>query len=254
MKVKTLSVLAGLAGAAVLTGSANAVYTGLTVVSVNTTAELQPDSNPGVITNITRHRVYATFSSPNDRLLVWGGGGANFVVPMVVQNTDALGIGLGSGFLNHENGGNLPSNTLAISNSDTFYTLAVTRPAQIPFPTDGGLQSQGLPDPTGTTITVTNGAMTTAPTVTTAGVINPITVASFQGDLDTPNRILLLQLVVAQGQNVRGTMGVIINNNAPLAGGDTILTGQTFSSVIPAPGAMALLGLAGLVGSRRRRA
>jgi hypothetical protein len=67
--------------------------------------------------------------------------------------------------------------------------------------------------------------------------------------------VLIMQLTVNAGNNVRGTVNVGGINNTPLAGGTTFAaTQQTFNSFdVPAPGVLALVGLAGLVGTRRRR-
>jgi MYXO-CTERM domain-containing protein len=60
-----------------------------------------------------------------------------------------------------------------------------------------------------------------------------------------------MQLVVNAGQFVKGTIGVDWSvDGEPGSGG--IVTGLTFNNA-PAPGALTLLGIAGIVGLRRRR-
>ena len=56
--------------------------------------------------------------------------------------------------------------------------------------------------------------------------------------------MLLAQFTVAAGEGVSGTMNLLLRDGSQLEG---------LSYATPAPGAVALLGLAGLVGSRRRR-
>jgi MYXO-CTERM domain-containing protein len=73
--------------------------------------------------------------------------------------------------------------------------------------------------------------------------------------IDASGRVLLAQFTVHAGEHIRGTIGSVAGfEETGLAGLTTFSeNGGTFNSV-PAPGALALLGLAGLVGSRRRRA
>jgi hypothetical protein len=65
--------------------------------------------------------------------------------------------------------------------------------------------------------------------------------------------VLAMQLTVNTGNHVRGTVAIQGVNNNPLAGGMTFVTlaNQTFNSFVPAPGALAIFALAGLVGARR---
>lgn len=66
--------------------------------------------------------------------------------------------------------------------------------------------------------------------------------------------VFIMQLTVNAGDHVRGTVAIGGINNNPLAGGTTFQTpsNQTFNS-FPAPGSVAVLALAGVVGLRRRR-
>ena len=65
--------------------------------------------------------------------------------------------------------------------------------------------------------------------------------------------VLIAQLTVLNkpGNGVSGTVTVFWKENA--AGGSLSAIGETFNNQVPSPGALALLGLAGLVGARRRR-
>ena len=254
MRVKTLSFLSALGTTLVVSANANAAYNGLVVTSANATVALDP-LDPTVLTPVSIHKVWASFTNAADALFVWGGGGG--LGTGVINNLNATGTGQGTGFLNNSVGGDLPPNTSAgISNSDTYFTIGVTLQNQIPagqsislltIPgTPGGLTGNQI------ALSPQGGGVTTTPT-TGAGAPNPISLAGFTGDGDTALRVLIMQLVVPIGQHVGGQVGVTINLGS-LAGATTTITGNTFSSIIvPAPGALALLGVAGLLGARRRR-
>src|SRR5262245_26035948 len=96
MKVKTLSALAGLGGALILSGESQAAYLG-----VGYTAQAQ------VVNGIARtvYRLYAVFNNGSDQLTAVGGSVANG--PATIMNTDATGLGAGTGFFN-AGGGNGP--------------------------------------------------------------------------------------------------------------------------------------------------
>ena len=68
-------------------------------------------------------------------------------------------------------------------------------------------------------------------------------VNSFPGD----GRVLIGQFSTADGGAIRGTMGLSYRSNSV-----AIDTFETFFHV-PGPGALAMMGMAGLIGTRRRR-
>jgi MYXO-CTERM domain-containing protein len=252
--MKNLSVIAGVCAALGAVNNTNAAYVGLSTTSANATVALDP-LDPTTLTPVTIHRVWATFTNAADALFVWGGGGG--LGTGVINNINATGSGPGSGFLNNTVGGDLPPNTsAAVSNSDTFFTIGVTLQNQIPagqaisllvIPgTPGGL--------TGNTINLSpqGGGVTTTPT-TGAGAPNPIATAGFTGDGDTALRVLLMQLVVNQGENVSGTIGITINLGG-LAGATSTIQNQMFGPLPPSPGALPALALGALFVGRRRRA
>jgi hypothetical protein len=249
--MRDLLVIVGMSAALCILTSARAAYNGLTTTSVNSTVALDP-TLPMQLTPVTVHRVWASFTNPNDALYVWGGGGG--LGTGVINNLNASATGPGTGFLNVVTSGNLPPFTSAVvSNSDTYFTIGVTVQNQIP----GG---QGIPlllipgSPgglTGHTINLSpqGGGVATTPT-NSAGAPNPIALAGFTGDGDTALRVLLMQLVVNQGQHAVGVIGVTINLGG-LAGATTTLQNQQFG--IPSPGALPALALGALVTGRRRR-
>jgi hypothetical protein len=215
--------------------AAHAAYNGLTVTTVFSTVALDP-LDPTTLTAVSINRVWASFTNPNDALFVWGGGGV--LGTGVINNVNATGTGPGSGFLNHVFGGDMPPNSsAAVSNADTFFTIGCTLQNQIPagqgisllmIPgTPGGL--------TGNTINLSpqGGGVATTPT-NSAGAPNPITLAGFTGDGDTALRVLLMQLVVRQGEHVHGTIGVTMNLGS-LAGATTTIQNQAFGPLTPPP-------------------
>jgi hypothetical protein len=256
MKVKTLSALAGLGGALIMTTSASASYQGLSVVS----------SLGAPLGRIT-YRVYANFSDANDYLTVVNGSPTGST--MTIQSTLLNGTGVGSAFFNPVTshgtapnavevfGGTDPSTNpiLPVPNAafDTFFTIGVG--AGQSGTGAGGAndtgQSPTMPNNfiTGTSISLNNDGWFTAGPVEQGR-------AGWLGDGDAQLRVLMMQLTVSSTSGVAGTVNIAGVNNTGLAGGTSfVLSNQTFTSfVVPGPGAMALLGIAGLVGSRRRRA
>ncbi|MCZ6444810.1 MAG: hypothetical protein O6758_01355, partial [Planctomycetota bacterium] len=70
------------------------------------------------------------------------------------------------------------------------------------------------------------------------------------GAPDANGRVLIGQFNVADGEHIQGFANIQWGIAGVQGGGD--VTGVFFTS-IPTPGALALLGLAGLAGIRRRR-
>jgi hypothetical protein len=67
---------------------------------------------------------------------------------------------------------------------------------------------------------------------------------------DTNTRVLLMQLVVNQGEFVKGTIGISWGTDG--VSGGIITTGLEFP-LLPAAGGLPLLGCAALLGAGRRR-
>jgi MYXO-CTERM domain-containing protein len=245
MKVKNLSALAGLGGALILSCSAQAGVVGLYVTEVAPTPDM-PAPPGGILRTI--YHVYAEFDGPGYHVNAWGGGGD--LGNGIIQNLNQDGSGLGTGFVQvgGAGGNTAPSYATSARSWDTYMTIGVRFGAEGP----GGIDATSVIPNTPAFIA---GTQWTAP-ASGGGVF--ITPDDAQGNADyidsgsdTANRVLLMQLVVNVGQHVAGTIGV--NWEVSGVAGATTTPGLTFNSV-PAPGALALLGLAGLVGSRRRRA
>ncbi len=225
MKMKTLSVLAGVGAPLVLTAQASAGFLGIKVVS-------KPNAFGLLACN-----VYAEFDRPGQDFMEAVAGTPN--APLLVQ---VLG---GGTFYNHAFGGNTAPNAALIAvfpslAFDSFVTIGakVTSPA---FP-DATVQSVGLPQIAGTTFA----------TSTEGWAVTPLDPQGdpFNSDYGGPGngQILIGQFTTTLGFNsIAGTFLVQYVSNG--------VFGQSVVSFfhVPTPGALALLGTAGLIGTRRRR-
>lgn len=220
MNMKTLSLAAGV-GSLLFAGVASADYTGLS-------GELH--ANGGVSGTWTA-RIYANFSDAGDMLnAVYGDSG------------NTLSVGTDTSFYQNTFGG--PTSTsINPALYDAFPSLVYDSWVTI-----------GLEDQTGNAlldigidfsdfeagggISTNNGSWFATPD-------DPQVLAGSE------MRVLIGQFTVYGSGHVSG----VLNMQGKTAGGDNwVATGVAFDYAIPAPGALALLGLAGLAGTRRRRA
>jgi hypothetical protein len=234
MKLRIISAMFGVGGTLLVTDSVLATYVGLTV-SIHSTVNV--GGGPKFV-----YRVYVNFSDANG--YVTGVMGNSIVGPMITQNWNGSGTGLGSGFFNP--GGTSSNGPPPFPGHPdewgTFETIGAATQSQLPD------QGSGIPwaGPTfidGNQITIGNG-----------GWFSPGPVeygrSGWTGDGDSLFRVLIMQLSVNAGEHVKGTVSVS-GMESESSGGFTAAA-QTFSS-IPGPGELATLGLAGLAGARRRR-
>jgi hypothetical protein len=219
--------------------SAIGEYQGVTVTlhtSVNT-----PDGAMSV------YRAYALFSNPGDFLIAVAG--APTLGNLVIQNLDGSGSALGAGFYNPAGTNRAPIlqpgdpeefqwETFVSIGGPYFYGdyptgLSPGFPAFINGPS---LHSNNI----GWFLTPQSAGMAGN------GVVNVDGLGHWG--------VLMMQLTVNAGEHVAGTVAVSGINNIGLAGGTTFQTmaDQTFNS-FPAPGALAIIGLAGLASHPRRR-
>ena len=236
-------VLLSAGSAMMLSCSAHAVLTGLVVTQEPAPPAAPPTGGPRTVYN-----VYAEFDNPSDRVNMWGGGGE--LGSGIIQNVLADGMTLGTGFtqIGGPSGQIAPYSPSGSDLWDTYMTIGVL---------DGWLAPGGVDATTvipGTPVFIA-GTTWTAP-FDGGGVF--ITPEDIQGRADfrvigndTNLRVLLMNLVVNQGQHVQGTIGVSWGVDG-VNGSGVVTSGLTFSS-IPAPGAWALLACSGLVSMRRRR-
>jgi len=232
MKVKTMSMLAG-AATMMIAGVASADnFTGLS-------AELVGQNNGNDI-----YRLYANFSGVGG-IQFWGGEPG--ILSFNIDNITADG-GAGSGFVQNPSflGPLVLNNEIAPNFPQGEFSSYLTIGAEFGYnPADVSEVFQLTPgfSPSLNGVTTFGGV---GGVVSNPGGANTLA--------DANGQVLLAQLVVASGEHVQGTIGL---STLAIGLGDTGNLDHiaSFTSVmVPAPGALALLGLAGLVGTRRRRA
>lgn len=219
--MKKLSAIAGL-GAIAAAGVANADYVGVDVVEVG---EILPGT--------TTWRIFVTFDAPDDRFLaVNGDAGFGDAGALRFQSTSDLvqDSGAFDGLVQSDT----PS-VLDLNDADSWVSVGGNFLAGS---SDTGF-SPGFLGGDGVTSQI-NGSFFEQ--LDNGGYFdsNPATV---EGDGS-----VLAQFTMATGTewSYQGVISWADDSGGPFS--------NTFSVVVPAPGAVALLGLAGLAGTRRRRA
>lgn len=209
------------------------------------------------------YRVYANFSDPGDRLV--GVFGSPSLGATTIQTRNAGDTALGNVLYNTPGGVTAPSQS-AIDASperqwDTFATIGLSIVDQSPYG-DFTFVTPGFVGIAGNNYTITNGGWFSIPTFdhdnnpSTPQIPPPQTLAGWTGDGDLPLRVMLMQLTVQAGENVRGTINIDIYPPMGGGGGQTVVHQpfQTFNSyTAPGPSVLALLGAAGFVRRGRRR-
>ena len=224
MKTSMIS-LVGI-GSMILAGTASAGYSGLT-------AEVSSQSGVGGFGpyDLEVVQVYANFTDENDKLTSMYGDGDN---QLLLQTSAA------SGFYQNTLGGNTSKQinpflfgSFASVEYDTFLTIGATDQ------TGDQLLEVGLDwSSFGTSLQSNNGALTVTPDDAQAAAGSDL-------------KVLIGQFSFAAGEGGLDSMeGSVVNLVGKNADGSTWSATQQW---IPAPGALALLGLAGLAGRRRRR-
>jgi len=226
LKRRTLSLLAGVGAPLILTAHVSAGFLGITAVS-------KPNEFGLVVVS-----VYAVFDRPGEDLMQAVAGTANS--PMLIQ------VEGGGTFYNHAFGSgtdHAPSALLIDAFPslafDTFVTIgAKSHSAEFP---DATVITPGFPGITGTQLSTTESGWAVTP-------IDPQS-DPFNTDYSSGNgEILIAQFATADGTGISGTMLLRF-----VANGGVVQNYLSFYYVVPAPGAIALLGTAGLLGARRRR-
>jgi MYXO-CTERM domain-containing protein len=240
------------AGVIAVSSSAQASYNGLSV-ELHTSVTID-----GTARSV--YRVYANFTHADDALhAVYG---SPTVGALTVQSLNADGSGPGSNFFNLPLGGNTPPSLEEIGINpnvewDTFATIGVSIADQAPYG-DQLILSPSFPTIAGFNYTSTNAAWLLAPTIDhdndadTPAIASPQSLAGFAGDNDLLPRVLLAQLTVNAGDNVAGMMNLVVFESDGAGGGTSVILEQQSFTSVPAPAALALLGLAGLRSRRRR--
>ena len=222
MKATTLRMLVGVTAPLILTGSVQAGFLGIKVVS-------KPNQFGLLVCNI-----YAEFDRPGQDFFKAVAGTLNS--PLLIEV-------LGGTFYNHAFGTNTaPHHHLLAAFPSLVYDTFVTIGAKVSssaFP-DATVITPGFPPLTGTSLS----------TDASGWAITPIDPQGdpFNSDYGGPGngQILIGQFSTLDGSAIEGTMRIRGTSN-----------GINFESVVsfyhvPGPGALWLLGAAGLLGSRRR--
>ena len=224
MKMKTLSVLAGLSAPMIATASASAGFVGIKIVT-------KPNAFGLIVCN-----VYAEFDRPGEDEFQAAVGTAN--APMLIQV-------IGGTFYNHGFGTDRPPLTTLVAAFpslafDSFVTIGVKQVGPNGQPEDAMTITPGFPGVSGSQLSTDNSGWAISPIEAASDPFNPDFVAG-------NGQILFGQFSTANGTGISGTM---------LTGG--VSNGEVQQWVVsffhvPAPGAIGLLGLAGVLGAGRRR-
>ena len=226
MRVTMLRMLVGVTTPAILTGSVQAGFTGISTAS---------KPNPWGILTVN---VYAEFDRPGEDHMLAVAGTPN--APLLIEV-------IGGTFYQHAFGSDLaPSCALLQCGSfpsltfDTFVTIGIK--TYIPGPYEDQLVlTSDWPGFGESTLATSNAGWAVTP-------IDP------QGDPFNPNfvtgdgRVLIGQFSTVDGLAIQGTMLLAFFSNGNYA--ESVVSFYH----VPGPGAWALLGATGLLGSRRRSA
>ena len=223
MKIKTLSLLAGVGAPLIMTAVSDAGFTGVTTTS-------KPNPFGLLVVN-----VYANFDRPGEDFMVAVAGTP--AQPLLVQVEG--GVFYNSPFGNDS----APSpGLITVYPSlafDTFVSIGKKTSAG-----DATLISPGWPVAgiVGSIFTTDQSGWVVTPNSPQANPFDPAN--SFPGN----GQVLIAQFTTAGGTEIHGTLLLKFVSNG-VAG----LQAYVGFTSIPAPGALALLGAAGLIGTRRRR-
>jgi hypothetical protein len=241
MKVKTLPLLAGAAGMLAITGLANAGISGLYAESVAS----------NTLTNTvlvgTTYKIYVQFDNPADRFISAAFGDLSLQIP--VYQDAAFGTDLGP----HPSGldalvPNLAADSYLAVNGGTpsgdgdYNAAAFAAGTNIIggwFMTDP-LSAANVPDANGRVLVMFLTFLGVGHPEVNGIITSPDGVD--EGGLPKFSSSVLADLIL-------GDIKFSFNPNGGVAGAITAVTVH----FVPAPGALALLGVAGLVGKRRRR-
>ena len=232
MKTRSLLILAGTSAPLILSGAASAEFLGLKAVFKDTTGF---EDVVFIIVN-----VYATFSGdPGDLITAVVGVPG---MPLNINVRDGV-------FYQNPFGGDTAPNqalvdvfpSLAV---DTFVTIGAKSFGTPQVPVDATILFPGWPGFGVDRLLVDDGGW----------YVTPNDLQGHPGEADNPaNQVLLGQFSVAAGAGpFAGVFGTMLVQGQ--SGGELFQEYVAFTTVQPpAPGALPLLGLAGLLGCRRRR-
>jgi hypothetical protein len=222
------------------------VYTGLSI-----------DHHASVVIGGSDYDVYRVYANFSDPAIAWSSASeARHTAPMTVQARNFNDSDFGNPFFNVPGHTTAPSQFDISGNPDvewdTFVTIG-TPIADLPFDGDHTLLTPGFTPISGTNWSINNAGWYLTPTYDhdsnpgTPEIPPEQSVAGWTGDGDLQNRVMMMQLTVNAGDNVRGTLN--LSWFPPIGQGEIVTqqTVQTFNSFIPGPSALGLLGVVALV-------
>ena len=250
MKMKTVSLLAGVSVPLILAGSASGAFVGLKAEKkfVDPAHIIADAANIPGVTSLLVVNVYATFTPGDAAAAVIGvGGSAALGIPLQINTRDGT-------FFQHIFGNPFTSPGAAFFpigpslRYDSFVTIG-RKFFSAAAPDETGIIGFDVGGWTDTRLTGSDEVswfLAGFPPQGNAG----------QGGQNPPDQVLVGQFTVVNPGPNAGVFGTMFVNfqHTNAAGVVEILTiPVSFDNQIPAPGALALLGTAGLLGCRRRR-
>jgi hypothetical protein len=229
MNIKTLSLT--IAAGSLLATPAMADYTGLSYDIVEQTGS-------GAQAGTWTARIYADFDNANDR------------VDAVYGNADNdLMVDSSSGFYQNTSFGGPTSTSI----NAAFFPLAPSLEWDS-YVTIGALYAATAADPNALLdIGIDWTSFESGGSMFTDNGTWFVTPADAQGAADSSMRVLLGQFTMNGAASGSSVYGVLNIQGKDSMGETWNVTGQEFSFAVPAPGAIALLGLAGIASRRRRK-
>jgi hypothetical protein len=234
MKTKALSVLAGVAAPLIMAGTADAGFVGIKVVGKIGNIPGAPNA---IICN-----VFATFDRPGqDRFLSAAGTPAS---PMDIHVVGGTFYQNAFGTDTAPNAAFIPlAPSLAFDSFVSIGQKSTAQPAPPLTLTPGWDAADGIPGGTGfapSSLGGTNLGWANTPQDPNTDPFNPLFI-------NGNGQVLIAQFSTTNGTGISGMFRILVVSN----GVSTQLNVSFFH--VPSPGALALLGTAGLVGRRRRR-
>lgn len=265
MKVKYLTLAS--AGSLLMVGAAQAAFLGVEIKSMDHWFGQDISVGGGNVqtafngAGLDSYRIYAVFDAPAAVL----GASGDQVTPMYLSNLDN---GTFYNFIEQSKKGGTTHYDVAQSSGfgpnpgkayDTYATVGGFSGANDPTqfsPPGSGADNGGVGNHFQNNWSSAEGTGGSYAWFQTS----PVNAEQSPNGLFTPNSpygaatdgryyVCLFQVTVADGKKIEGQMGVALSDGSIINDGRNFFT----TSPVPAPGALALLGLAGLAGTRRRR-